>query len=127
MTRLLPASSCTSISRQLGIAGRSRHQADVRGALEDLSPSCCATQPMHGEDFALARALEMLQPVEDFLLGFIADAAGVVEDVVGFFGRLHLGVAFGQQRPDDFLGIVRIHLAAEGFDVKSFFHGYSLL
>ena len=63
-------------------------------------------------------ALELLQPVKDLLLGLVADAAGVVENQLGFFGRLHPLVAFGQQRADDFFGVVRVHLAAEGLDVK---------
>ena len=36
------------------------------------------------------------------------------------FDRVHLSIAFLQQRADDFLGVVSVHLAAEGFEVKRF-------
>jgi hypothetical protein len=63
----------------------------------------------------------LVQSVEDLLLGLVADGAGVVENQsrVGLVG---LGVALAQQRPDNFLRVVGVHLAAEGFDVKSL-HG----
>ena len=57
--------------------------------------------------------------MKNFLLGLVANAAGVVEDQVGLFGLGHLRVAFGNQRADDLFGIVRVHLAAEGLDVES--------
>ena len=69
----------------------------------------------------LAFALELLvlvEAMEDFLLGFVADGAGVVEDEagVGFVGDL--GVALVEEGADDFFGVVGVHLAAEGFDVE---------
>ena len=83
MTRRLPASSCTSISRQPRVAGRAGHQADVRRALEDLLAFLLRHASQHAEDLALAGlALELLQAVEDLLLGLVADAAGVVEHQV---------------------------------------------
>jgi hypothetical protein len=41
---------------------------------------------------------------------------------MGGLGRIHLRIALMQQGSDHLLGIVRIHLAAECFDVKSFVH-----
>jgi hypothetical protein len=60
----------------------------------------------------------LVEAVEDFLLGLVADRAGVVEDEagVGFVGGL--GVALLDEGADDLFGVVGVHLAAEGFDVK---------
>ncbi len=63
-------------------------------------------------------SLELLEPVKNLLLGFVADTAGVVEDQLRLFGRFHLLVALMEQRPDDLLRIVRVHLAPEGLDVE---------
>jgi hypothetical protein len=71
--------------------------------------------------------LELVQAVKDFLLGLVANAAGVVEHQIGLFELLHLRVAIGNQRADDFFGVVRVHLAAEGFDVKSFHEAATIL
>ena len=92
----------------------------MRSAVENLFAFLLGHAAEHAEHFALAGALELLQPVEDLLLGLIADAAGVVEDQRGFLGRFHLRIALLHQRADDLLRIVGIHLAAEGFDVESF-------
>ncbi len=100
------------------VAGRSANQADVRRALEDFLAFLLRHAAQHAENLALAGALEMLQAVEYFLLGLIADAARVVENQPGVFGLRHLRVALFQQRADDFFGVVGIHLAAEGFEVE---------
>jgi hypothetical protein len=64
------------------------------------------------------KLLIFIQSMEDLLLGLVADGAGVVEDEagVGFVGGL--GVALVEEGADDFFGVVGVHLAAEGFDVK---------
>ena len=106
---------------QLGVAGGARHQADVRSAAEDLLAFLLGHAAQHAEDFALAGvALELPQAVEHLLLGFVANAARVVEHQVGVFGRFHLGVAAGHERADDLFGIVHVHLAAEGFEIEGF-------
>ena len=64
----------------------------------------------------------MLQAVENLLLGFVTDGAGVVKDVVRLLRRLHLRIAFVQQRARHLFGVVGIHLAAKSLDVKRFFH-----
>ena len=63
--------------------------------------------------------------MEDFLLRFIADRAGVVEDKAGVLFGFDLPVALLLQRPDHFLGIVGVHLAPEGLKIEGFFgcHG----
>lgn len=62
--------------------------------------------------------LVVVQPVEDLLLGFITDGAGVVEDQAGFLYSLDLAVAFRDERAYDFFRVVRVHLAAKGFQVE---------
>jgi hypothetical protein len=64
--------------------------------------------------------LELLQAAEDLLLGLIADAAGVIENQLGGFGRSHLAVSFGQKCANDLLRVVDIHLTPEGLDVEGF-------
>jgi len=58
----------------------------------------------------------------DFLFGFVADGAGVVEDDVGGFEGVGKVVAVGTELGLDEFGVERVHLAAEGFKVD-FFHG----
>ena len=58
------------------------------------------------------------QAVEDLLLGFVANGAGVVENQPGFFDGGDLAIALGQQCTDDFLGVVHVHLAAKDFEIK---------
>src|ERR1035438_10202892 len=104
-----------------GVAGGACHQADVRRALENLFALLLRHASQHPEDLALARrALEILQAAEDLLFGLVANAAGVVEHQVGRFRRFDLVVTPGKQRADDLLGVVGVHLAAEGFEVESF-------
>jgi hypothetical protein len=60
----------------------------------------------------------LLQPVENFLLSFVADAAGVIENEFRFFRAFDLRIAVLQKRAHDLFRIVGIHLAAERFYVK---------
>ena len=114
--------------RQLGVAGRSRHQADVRRAFEDLLAFLLRHAAQHGEHLALAGSLlNCCRRLKTFLLGLVANAAGVVENQFGFFGLLHLRIALGEQRADDFFRIVHIHLAPEGLDVEGLHARGSLL
>jgi MFS family permease len=55
---------------------------------------------------------------EYFLGGFFADRAGVVEDDVGGVDGFDLLVAAGEEDSGDFLGVVLVHLAAEGFQIE---------
>src|SRR5690606_33438965 len=47
-----------------------------------------------------------------------ADVTGVEDEEVGLLGRRRLDKAFARQRIRHTLGVVDVHLAAEGFDVK---------
>jgi hypothetical protein len=62
--------------------------------------------------------LVVVQAVEDFLLRFVTDGAGVVEDKIGFFNGFHLTVSLGNKCADNFFRVVDIHLTAEGFEVE---------
>ena len=93
----------------------------MRGALEDLLAFLLGHAAQHGEELPLARlALELLQAVEDLLLGLVPNAARIVEHQPGILGPLDLRIARGHERADHLFGIVRVHLAAEGFDVEGF-------
>jgi len=105
--------------RKLVVAGRTAHQADVGRLFEDLFAFLLGDAAEHGKRFPLAMFfLELLQAVEHLLFRLIADAAGVVEDQLGFFGGFHLLVALMKQRADDLLRVVGVHLAPEGLDVE---------
>ena len=62
--------------------------------------------------------LYVVEAVEDLLLGFVADGAGVVEDQPSLFDGLDLLVALGNECPNDLFRVMGVHLAAEGFEVK---------
>ena len=121
MTRRFAGFELRQHLAQPRIAGRAGHQADMRRALENLLAFLLRHAPQHAEDLALARvALELLQAVEDLLLGLVADAARVVEHQLRILRRLHLRVAPGHERAGHLFGVVRVHLAAEGLDVEGF-------
>ena len=95
----------------------------MRGAVENLLAFLLGDAADHGEDFPFPGvALEMLEAIENLLLGFIPDAAGVVENVVRRFHGVDLGVALVEERADDLFRVVRVHLAPEGLDVEGLFH-----
>ena len=96
---------------------------DVRGLLEDGFAFLLGDAADDGELFAFAlEALVLVEAVEDFLLGFIADGAGVVEDEAGVGLVFDAGVALVLEGADDFFGVMGVHLAAEGFDVEGLAH-----
>ena len=84
MTRLLPVSNWTSSSGQLVIAGRTADQADVGRPLEDLLAFLLGDAAQDAEGLSGVLPLELVEPVENLLFGFVADAAGVVEQQIGF-------------------------------------------
>jgi hypothetical protein len=62
--------------------------------------------------------LELVEPMEHLLFGLIADATGVIKDQLGFLGGFNFLIALMEQRADDLLRIVGIHLAPKGLDVE---------
>ncbi len=106
--------------RELSVRRRSADQRNVGRALENLFALLLRDAAQHAKRLALLFILLVIgEPVENFLLGLVADGAGVVENQVGLLDRLHLAIAFLHQRADDLFGVVCIHLAAEGFEVES--------
>ena len=108
---------------KIAVACRTGDHGNVGSALEDFVALLLCNTAEDGELFAFAVHLFVLvEAVEDLLLRFIADGAGVVKDQasVDFVGNL--SVAFAKKGSDNFFGIVRVHLAAEGFDVKGLTH-----
>src|ERR1039457_344251 len=104
---------------QLVVAGGAGDEADERRALEDLLAFLLRDAAEHAEDLALAVVLlELLEAVKNLLLGLVADAAGVVENEAGFFGRVDLGIALGEERANNFLRIVDVHLAPKRPDIE---------
>ena len=104
--------------RQAAVARRTTHQADVRRALEDPQSLLLGHAAQHAEHPAVGRSLKLLQTAVDLLLGFVADAAGVVQHQVGVVRAGGFGIAHGDERAGDSLGVVDIHLAAERLDVE---------
>ncbi len=66
--------------RQFGVAGGPGHQADVGSTIENRFALLLCDAAKNSEYFALPGAFELIEAVKYFLLCFVADAAGVVED-----------------------------------------------
>ncbi len=62
--------------------------------------------------------IEQAESGEDLVRRLLADAAGVVEDQARRLRRADLAIAAPQQHAGDLFGVVIVHLAAEGLDVK---------
>src|SRR5260370_36374583 len=90
----------------------------MRRLLENLLAFLLRHAPQHGEGLAFAVALELIESVEDLLFGLVANAASVVEHQFRILRRWNLVVPLADERADDFLGVMRVHLTTEGFDVK---------
>jgi hypothetical protein len=104
---------------QVAVRSRPGDQGDIGRAREDLFALLLSHAAQNGKALPfLVQLLEIGQPVEDLLLGLVADRAGVVNDQVGVLFALHLRVALRDERAHDLFGVVEIHLAAEGLDVK---------
>ena len=103
---------------ELVVAGRAGDEANVGGAFKDLFTFLLGDATDDCKDLIFTFFLEFVQAGKDLLLGFVTDAAGVVDDEIGFFRGWNLLVAFTDEGADDLLGIVDVHLATKGFDVK---------
>jgi len=91
----------------------------VRRALENFLAFLLCDAAEDSEFFPLRLKLFVIgQTMKDFLLGLVADGAGVVEDEASVFDGRNLAVALGNQSANDFLGVMDVHLAAEGFEVE---------
>ncbi len=66
---------------------------------------------------------QFAEPRPDFVLGVLADGAGVVEDDIRLLAIFDRFVPLGAELTQDELGIEHVHLAAEGFHVQLASHG----
>ena len=94
---------------------------DVGGPLADLLPVHLGQAAAHGDLHvgpALPQRLQVAQMAVELVVGVLPDAAGVEHHDVGGLevGRGHQAV--GHQDPGQPLGVVLVHLAAEGPDVE---------
>src|SRR4029077_17774068 len=55
---------------------------------------------------------------KDLLFRLVANRAGVIKHQPRLFDRRNLTIPLLQKRPNHLLGVVRIHLAPKGFEVK---------
>ena len=81
--------------------------------------------PHHADDFigiAFFFLADFPQRAVDFFFGVFANAAGVVEDAIGFGRCVDHRVAMAFQVRDDHLAVQNIHLAADSLDVDAFVH-----
>ena len=109
-------------ARQVLELARAGHEVDVAGAAEDLFLDAlrhAAHDPDHEPGPALLRALELADPAPGALLRVVAHRAGVEEQDVGLLHGLGRGIPRAEEAPLDQLGVVLVHLAAEGDDVHA--------
>ena len=115
----LPCLDLDQHFREVAVGCRPAHHGNIGRALEDLLAFLLRDAAQHAKLLSLSlQFLVVVEPVKDLLLGLVADRAGVIQDQSRLFDSRDLLVTFGNQRADDFFGIMHIHLAAERFDVE---------
>jgi hypothetical protein len=88
VTRRVPCFDLHQHLRQIAIRRRSADQRHIRSALENLFAFLLGDAAQDAETFALLLVFLVIgEAVEDFLLGLVADGAGVIEHQSGFFDR----------------------------------------
>ena len=93
----------------------------MRRTLEYLFALLLRHATKDAELFALSlELLEVVKTMEDLLLGLVANRAGVVEDEIGRLDCVHLSIALLHKCADDFFGVMHVHLAPKGLQVKRF-------
>ncbi len=101
---------------EFAVAGGAADQADPRSAFENFFAFLLGEAAEHADDFAVRYRFPVAQARENFLRGFFADAAGVVEDEIGLRGSGDRAIALPLEHAGNFFAVVVVHLAAEGFD-----------
>ncbi len=97
----------------------------MRRAFENAFAFLLRHAPKDAENLALpCFTLELLQPMEHLLLGFVANAAGVVEHQLGLLHLLHLRITLCEQSADDFFRVVSVHLTAERLNIEGLHGNY---
>src|SRR5262249_37132974 len=93
-------------------------------AFEDLLAFLLRHTAEYSELLTLSlELLEVVETMENFLLSFVPDRTGVVKDQIGRLDGVHLSVALLHECADDFFGVMHVHLATKGFQVKRFLRG----
>jgi len=86
-----------------------------------------APHAYHQVGVGILERLDAAEVGKYLFLGFLAHRAGVEQDHVRIFGRVRFDQTFGTaEYVDHFVGIVLVHLAAEGFNVDFFDHGFAV-
>src|SRR5215468_661962 len=101
--------------------GGAEDEIDVRRALLEPTLPELRHAPHDADHEIGARALEVFelaQPREDLVLGLLPDRAGVEEDQIGVLRHFRELVALLLEQTGDALGIVLVHLAAVGDQMK---------
>ncbi len=111
--------------RKLVITLRADHEIDYARALDDLLSlglRHAASDRDHGVEAArIPLLLQRAHPAKlgiDLLGGLLADMAGVENDEIGIGRIVGRRVAMTGERLRHALGVVGVHLAAEGLDVQ---------
>ncbi len=116
--------SCFKAGEHLGefaVGGGASDERDVGRAVEDFFAFLLGDTAEDGEALPFPRELlVVVESVEDLLLGFVADGAGVVEEQVCVQLSLDLGVSLLFEGADDLFGVMCVHLAAEGLEIECF-------
>jgi hypothetical protein len=97
---------------------RPEHEVDVRRAADDRRAFLAGNATADADQSALClQVLEATEVAEHLLLRLLAHRAGVEEDEVGRLDVLRrLPAVRGAKRVDHAVGVVDVHLAAEGLD-----------
>ncbi len=105
--------------REIAVRSRPADERHIRSALKNLFALLLRHAPQDAKLFSLRSILLIIrQPVKDLLLRLVANRAGVIQHQPRLFHRRNLPIPLLQKRPDHLFGVVRIHLAAKGFQVK---------
>ena len=89
--------------RQIAIRRRAGDQRNIRRAFENSFTFLLRHAAQYAKLFSLRlKTLVVVETMKDFLLRFVANGAGVVEDQAGFFDRRDLAISLRQQRAHDF-------------------------
>ena len=120
----LPRATLERVGDELGQAresARAEHDIDVPHVLADAHAVALGDAAAHAHDAPAAWGLGGAHHGRDLAIevrvSLLAHAAGHEDDDVGLVGGGDLDAAAQPQEPRDALGVVEVHLAAEGLDV----------
>src|SRR5579864_9109095 len=93
----------------------------MRRFLKNLFAFLLGHTAQHREFFSLRlKFFVVVQEMEDFLFGLVADGAGIVKNQVGLFDCLDLGITLLDKSANDFFRVMDIHLTTESLNVERF-------